>query len=106
MKFSLSIFALSLLTQSAAFAPSTFTQPSFVSQSALYATENARREFIATAFTAAMSTIVVSAPAFADEEIVDDLAMPTEEEIKKKAVSFYSENLIHFDIYIYRRAIH
>merc|ERR1712071_159319 len=77
-----SLYVLLWLRHIAAFAPSTFSSRS---TTVLNESASARREFIASAFTATVGPMIFSSPAFANEDAFDDLAMPSEEELKKQA---------------------
>jgi hypothetical protein len=65
------------------------SHPSTASSSALTATATSgRRAFLDVSLTTAASILLISQPALADGESVDDLSMPTEDEVKKAEVSF------------------
>jgi hypothetical protein len=55
----------------------------------LFATMD-RRDFLDDSLKTSASMLLISQPAFADGDSVDDLSMPTEDELKKTEVSIES----------------
>ena len=78
---------LSALSVTSAFVLNT-SAPHRCAAGALHAEADAsRRTFLSSAFLATSASFVASCPPAFAEEVVDDLAMPTEEEEKAKIVS-------------------
>jgi hypothetical protein len=69
------------------FAVKGFVAPSQRTKSSWLCATSDRREFLDASLMAATSMLLISQPAFADGDSVDDLSMPTEDEVKKAEVS-------------------